>query len=122
MQFTNEKNALVIRNNGELVRIEAWGRNALRVRSTMLGRINENDWALTEKVESAEPKIEFFEREYAGDGWGRNMQKYASITNGRIRAEVNFVGIISFFRDDKLILREYFRSYGGTISRESRCL
>ena len=46
----------------------------------------------------------------------------ASIVNGRLRAEVNFAGVISFYRDDTLILREYYRSYDGTISRESRCL
>ncbi len=47
---------------------------------------------------------------------------WASITNGRIKAEINYAGVISFYRDDKLFLREYFRSYGGTISKESRCL
>ena len=46
----------------------------------------------------------------------------ACITNGRVSCAVNEVGVMSFYRDGKLFLREYFRSYGGTISRESRCL
>lgn len=126
MTFSKGNQALVFRTGGETVRIEAWGKNALRIRSTMLPELNDNNWALSENPENGESeadvKIDFFEREYHGDGWGKTMQKHASITNGRIKAEVNFTGIISFFRDDSLILREYFRSYGGTISRESRCL
>ena len=122
MYFENDSNALVFKQNGETVRIEAWGKNALRVRSTMLRDYTGCDWALTEKPASSEARVEFFDSEYAGDGWGKCTHKHASITNGRIRAEVNFAGVISFYRDDKLILREYFRSYGGTISKESRCL
>ena len=44
------------------------------------------------------------------------------ITNGRISCEVNCGGVLSFFRDGTLILREHFRNYEGTISRQSRCL
>ena len=44
------------------------------------------------------------------------------ITNGRVACEVNVSGVLSFFRDGKLILREHFRSYDGTISRESHCM
>ena len=36
--------------------------------------------------------------------------------------EPDFAGIITFYKDDKQILREYFRMYDGTLSRESRCL
>ena len=124
MIFLNDGNALIAKNNGETLRIEAWGKNALRVRSTMLPELIDNNWALSEEVsqDANKPVVEFFKSEYHGDGFGKVLRDNASITNGRIRAEVNFAGIISFFRDDKLILREYFRSYGGTISRESRCL
>ena len=44
------------------------------------------------------------------------------ITNGRISCEVNCGGVLSFFCDGTLILREHFRNYEGTISRQSRCL
>ncbi len=46
----------------------------------------------------------------------------ASITNGKIRAVVNFAGVITFYKEDQEILREYHRCYDGTISKESRCL
>ncbi len=122
MYFENDNNALVFKRNGETVRIEAWGKNSLRVRSTMLRDYTGCDWALTEKPEASSPEVKIFDVEYPTEGWGPFTQTHASITNGRVRAEVNYTGVISLFRDDKLILREYFRFYGGTISKESRCL
>ncbi|MBQ0042541.1 MAG: family 31 glucosidase [Lachnospiraceae bacterium] len=122
MKFVNENGALVFYHQGETVRVEAWGKDSLRVRSTMLQEFTNCDWALTEKPDVTQGKVEtFFRDNWVGDGT-INQVEYASITNGRIRCEVNFVGVMSFFRDDKLILREYYRSYGGTISKCSRCL
>ena len=122
MEFKNDNGALVFQRAGETVRIEAWGENSLRVRATMLPEFTGNDWALSEKPSVTEGKVEFFERDHwVGDG-NIDKRQYASITNGRIRAEVNFVGIISFFEGEKLLLREYYRSYDGTISEGSRCL
>ena len=121
MQFFAEQNALICRRQGETLRIEAWGRDALRVRATMEPVIRDKDWALTEPVE-ADAEIEIMtEPHRVGDGtW--DTRPIASIRCGRIRAMVNFAGIISFYRDDALILREYYRFYDGTLSRESRCL
>ncbi len=122
MRFVNDNEALLCYNNGEMLRIEAWGADSLRVRSTMLGKFSGNNWALTEAVEPTQPEV----RVELCDHWVGNgdidKREVATITNGRIKAVVNFVGIISFYRDDKLILREYFRMYDGTISRGSRCL
>ncbi len=122
MKFINDGGALVFYRGGETVRIEAWGKDSLRVRATMRPEFTGNDWALTEKTVKTEPLVEIKKADkWLGDGTNEN-QEYAVITNGRIRAEVNFTGIITFYRDDSLILREYFRFYGGTLSKESRCL
>lgn len=122
MQFINDRGALVFRRQGETVRIEAWGDNSLRVRATMFPEFSDRDWALSEPVKSKKAKIEFFEKEHwVGDGT-IDKKEYASITNGDLRCEVNFVGILSFYKKDKLILREYYRMYDGTISESSRCL
>ena len=43
-------------------------------------------------------------------------------SNGKIRAVVNFAGVITFYKEEQEILREYHRCYDGTISKESRCL
>ncbi len=122
MRFENDNGALVCYNNGEMLRIEAWGKDSLRVRSTMLGSFTGNNWALTEKPSKTEPsvKVELVDH-WVGNG-DIDKREIATIINGRIKAVVNFVGIISFYKDDKLILREYFRMYDGTISKGSRCL
>ncbi len=122
MRFENAGGALVCRHNGETLCIQAWGKDSLRVRSTMQSAFTGNDWALTETPAPTQPTVEIRPVDHwVGDG-RIDQREEASITNGRIRATVNFAGIISFYRDDKLILREYYRMYDGTISRESRCL
>lgn len=122
MRFWKENDALLFARRGETVRIEPWGPDALRVRATMLGAIQPEDWALTETPEPSKAEISLFSRERrAGDGTVEEKE-CASIQNGRLRCEVNHAGVLSFYRDGALILREYYRFYDGTISRESRCL
>ena len=122
MKFIIEKNALIFFHQGEMCRIEAWGKDSLRIRSTKQGKWTGNLWALTEKVEPTDAQVVVDEEDHwVGDGT-IDKREIATITNGRIKAVVNFVGIISLYRDDKLILREYYRMYDGTLSKESRCL
>lgn len=122
MKFFEDHGALLFFHNGEKGRIEAWGRDSLRVRTTMSRELPDEDWALTEAVgeHSCEIKIEK-EDHWVGDG-SIDQKEVASITNGRIKIVVNFVGIFSLYKDDQLFLREYYRMYDGTISKESRCL
>ena len=121
MIFECKDNALEFRRQGETVLIETWGKDSLRVRATMNRSFTGRNWALTEKPASCKAEVKTYKvSEKTGDGTFEN--EWASITNGRIRAEVNYAGVISFYRDDNLFLREYYRSYGGTISKESRCL
>ena len=122
MRFVNDNGALVFYRNGETVRIEAWGKDSFRVRATMRPKFTDREWALTEPVPGSDTQVEFKEEDFwVGDGT-ITKKEYATITNGHIKAVVNFAGVISFYKDDKLILREYYRSYGGTLSKESRCL
>lgn len=108
MEFIKQGSTLIVHNGYEFLQLEPWGCNALRVRATKNARLTGENHAL-ESEPSGNAKIKI-------DG------DTAVITNGCLRAEVNCVGILSFFKNDKLILREYYRSYGGTISKESRCL
>ena len=109
MEFTREGAALVCRRLGETLVLEPWGRNALRVRAAMAEAVEAEPWALTETPETSESEI-------------RIGEEGASVSCGSLRAEVNAFGVLSFFRGEKLLLREFYRNYGGTISRESRCL
>ncbi len=122
MKFIKDNSALVCFHQGEQIRIEPWGKDSFRVRATMQREFSGKAWALTEPVESVQAQIVVEEVDHwVGDG-SMDKREQATITYGRIKAVVNHVGILSFFKDDKLILREYFRAYDGTISRESRCL
>ena len=71
-----ENNALVREYASETLVIEPWGKDSLRVRSTMRSSLDEQDWALLPAESSEEPKISI-----GGDGGG-------SITNGRITARM----------------------------------
>ena len=113
MIFTQDGNALVAKRQGETLRIEPWGKDALRVRSTMYPEFTGRDWALTEQVEKGQAKVVISQRE---DG------PFAEISNGSIKATVNFAGVMTIYKNDKMVVREYYRSYGGTESKESRCL
>ena len=125
MQFIQEGQALLCRRQGETLRIEPWGRDALRVRATMYPELTGRGWALTEAPEAPEASAFAItlgeEQEREGDGL---MYSYptATVRNGRVSVTVNHVGVMTFYRDGKKILREYYRFYWGTISKESRCL
>ena len=123
MQFEIKENTLIAKKGGETLIIEPWGKDSLRVRSTMFNDITGNNWALTESPKcDVKPEIKtFLIDHWVGDGT-IDKRENASITNGRIRCEVNFVGIVSFYKDDELILREFFAMYDGTLSDKSRCL
>ena len=122
MKFINDNGALVFYHNGEMGRIEAWGKDSLRVRTTMHREFSGNFWALTEDVCKTGAKVTIGKEDHwVGDGT-IDQKEIATIENGNIKAVVNFGGVISFYKNDKLILREYFRAYDGTISKESRCL
>ena len=122
MLFQKDSGALTAKRGGETLRIEGWGKDAFRVTAYMDDKRGGCNWALTEIPQPAECEITIGEEDFwVGDGTISKVP-CAEIRNGRIRATVNFAGVISFYRDEKLILREYFRSYGGTIVRSSRCL
>ncbi len=106
--FQKEENFLIFRKGGETLRIEPWGKNSLRVRSTMEPEFTGKDWGLTEEIDRGTAEISV-----AGTG--------AEIRNGKITAKVNPNGVISFYNGGKLVLHEYHRSYDPSASRESVC-
>lgn len=48
MRFEEKDGALLAYHQGEMLRIESWGEDSLRVRATKLGGFTNEDWALTE--------------------------------------------------------------------------
>ena len=96
MIFSTEKNALVYKRAHETVRIEGWGENALRVRATKNASFSKEDWALGYGTSHAEVTI---------------GERESVIRNGKISATVTNLGNITFYRDGKRILNEFYRSY-----------
>lgn len=124
MRFCEEDGALVVRHQNETLRIEPWGKNALRVRATQYSGFTGRNWALSENVDemNREACIHISEGHLIeGDGY-RFWVQQAEITNGRIRVRVNPGGVLFFYRDDQLILREYSRNYMGNETGQSSCL
>lgn len=79
--LTNQDGRLVFQYDGEILWIEAWGKNAFRIRATKQNRMSSEDWALL-SLESPTPTIT------VGD-------EGASIVNGSIKAEVTTFGKIT---------------------------
>ena len=93
----SEDNRLVYRYDAEVLWIEPWGENALRVRATKQASMSTEDWALSQKPVPTNPNIQ------------HHKDNTASITNGKIRATVSSRGKIMMYNSDKLILEEYAR-------------
>ncbi|GHV39478.1 glycosyl hydrolase [Clostridia bacterium] len=96
--FRIENGGLVREVYGELLRIEPWGENGLRVRSAMSDRLNGENWALDEAVAETAAQIEIGEKE-------------SRVQNGKITAAVRYDGLITFYNQNgKVLLREYVRN------------
>jgi alpha-D-xyloside xylohydrolase len=101
--FRSEMGRLVWEYDHELVWIEPWGANALRVRATC-SDMREEDWALLPSAGSHADIVVEAEK--------------ATITNGKIKAEISKQGQLSFYNQHgKRLLNEtqhtYQLKYGG---------
>lgn len=111
MRIWREKNELHMLADGMLLRILPWGRNSLRVVMYPRYKADTRDWALTETVEQCVPKIgiEACELRAPWEETGVKAWK-GTIRNGRIEAQINEEGWLSFReREGKVLLQEYWR-------------
>lgn len=95
MILIQKDNAIQIRVEKELVQIEAWGTNALRVRVTQNAAFSGDNKGISYV---APRDVELCVEEGRG-----------SIRNGRVSCEVYGNGALVFYRDGVEILREYYR-------------
>jgi len=94
--FSKQGQSLCLVSCGEIVRIQAWGANSLRVQATKNSSIRDDlISALIPQKKGAAPRIDI-------------SDTLASITNGRIRAEIRPEGRIRFLdtKTNKEILSE----------------
>ena len=106
--FYEAKNALVLKKGNETLLIEPWGKDSLRIRSTLERDFIDQDWGLIQKVAVCQAKIE-------------KTEQGASITNGRLTAKLNNNGVLSFYKDGQRFLHEYFRAYDPQATKHSNC-
>ena len=113
-----EGNRLIIQEGASRVFIECWGKDSLRVRMTAEPEMDANDWALNEPVEQVIPEITFEEVDttdpwYRGEEWAKYHQTgvVATLKNGKITAQVNPEGWISFLNEKgEVLTEEYWRN------------
>ena len=108
--FSSDRTALVFRNHGETLELRAWGENSLRARSSLMGDLTDDRWALLEP-EASQPVIHI-------DG------ATASIQNGKLTATVQvddwhgFASITYTDSNGAVLLRE--TDGGGALSLRPR--
>ena len=107
--------------DNETVRVDAWGKNAVRVRSTKNAVFTEHNWALAAEDRCA-GKIEVFDdvnasgTVYANMYSGKN-ESFGALANGKIAAVINADGVLSFYNQEKkLLIKEHWRRLKDTPS------
>ena len=95
--FDVKENKLIYHYDAEEVWIEAWGKNAVRVRVTKNAKMPDNDWALTvPQSEAGEIKV---------------SEKSASLANGKLNLNITSGGKITIRNSEgKLLMEEYWRN------------
>lgn len=117
MKYEERDNRLVCIDGEQTMWIEPWGDNSLRIRMTRESVMDENDWALTEKVKPSKTVIKIENVEVV-EPWYKNHPEghvqnctVASITNGKITARFNIEGWLSFENSKgQLLTKEYWRN------------
>ena len=114
--FFEKDGKLFYTYDNETVCVEAWGKNALRVRATYNAAFTDHDWALTEPVDDCGAKVSFYaDPNLEVGGALANMyagkdDSNASITNGDITATFNVHGVLTFTNGKgKVLLKENWR-------------
>ena len=108
--MNQEGNALVYRWDGEVLSIMPWGENSFRVRSTVLGEVEDTDYALLPPTET---EADIHVEEYT-----------ARITNGKITAELTVdswshsCDIAFYNQKGELLLKEAGK--GGALDKKNR--
>lgn len=92
-----EKNKICFHYDAEEVWIEAWGKNALRIRATKNHQMPDTNWALSEVSDTKAVT--------------RENENGAELINGKIHASISRFGkIIIYNQKNEILLEEYWRN------------
>ena len=118
MRMLTEGSKLIIKKGTSTLWVEPWGENSLRVRMTNDPTMDENDWALTEKLAETNATltletIDVTDPWYKPEAYAKYHQTgtKATLVNGKITAKVSTEGWISFYnQEEELLTEEYWRN------------
>lgn len=103
MAFKVDGNKLIYRNDSELLQLEPWGENSLRIRGTKTASISQEPWALLDDQVPCTAQIKV-------------NGKTASITNGKITASFNEFGWLTYYNQKgEVLLEERWRVNNGGV-------
>ena len=107
--FKEKDGRLIYRMEDEMVQIEAWGKNALRVRATCNGAFTGQDWALDPK-DAGQAEISVSQGKIMMTAYGPFPNDDATVRNGAITAQIDAGGVICFTNaKGEVLLKEYSR-------------
>ena len=110
--FIEESGKLVRRHDSEILMIEAWGADSLRVRATQWAGFPNEDWALLPPPASTPVSTHAPAHAPASHARVEIKDGRASIVNGKIEARIDTKGRISFWRTGgALLAQEYQRNW-----------
>lgn len=117
MRYEQNGNKLICYQGEEVLWIESWGENSLRVRMTKEAYMDQKDWALTEQIKSSNAEIVIEEVEVLEPWYRTNPEGHvqkatiASIRNGKLTAKFNIEGWLSFENEKgEILTQEYWRN------------
>ena len=96
--FEERNGALHYHYDAEHLIVEPWGQNSLRIRASKMAQMPDELWALQEREQTEAGTVII--HEYS-----------AEIINGKIRAEINNIGKLTFYNQKgEVLLKEYVRN------------
>ncbi len=118
MRITSDQNGILLERGVERLFIQPWGRDGIRVRMSAEAEMDGNDWALSDRPEKTEWRVETEEVDmtdpwYRGEEYARYHQKGQRwrLINGKLTALLSEEGWLSFLNQKgETLLREYWRN------------
>ncbi len=105
-----ENNRLIFEYDSELVWIEPWNDNSVRIRATKEYEMPKDDWALSEPIKELTAEISI-------------LEDSATLKNGKITVQLSSKGKIQIFNQHhKLLLDEYWRNRRDVTSPQCSAL
>ena len=98
----------VYRYDGEVLSVEPWGANSFRVRSTILGELEDTDYAL---LKQDEVKAEITVGEYRSEIVNGKIRAVLEVSNWSKKCDISF-----YNQNGKLLLKE--AGEGGALNKK----